>query len=118
MSYSFWFKTKGSGEMILFHYAPKWALNEGGNKNVFSLTLKDGQPKLYASQTSVLTGLRNGLNDGRWHNIAVIMPRASCRLAQVKMYVDSEQVETKTIDDQTHLYFVRTYLRTILESVF
>uniref|UniRef100_A0A7S3QJ37 Laminin G domain-containing protein n=1 Tax=Chaetoceros debilis TaxID=122233 RepID=A0A7S3QJ37_9STRA len=104
MSYSFWFKTKGPGEMILFHYAPKWALNEGGNKNVFSLTLNDGQPKLYASPTSVLTGQSWDLNDGRWHNIAVIMPRASCRLSEVKMYVDNEQVETESSNDNPNLY--------------
>ncbi len=106
ISYSFWIKTKETtDEMILLHYAPRWNLNQGGVKNIFSMTLKGGRPKLYTSQTSSLTAGGETLNDGKWHNIAVIMPYESCPLSNVKIYVDGDQKTTSVTDDR-RLYIV------------
>ena len=95
ISYSFWIKTKSvTDEMILLHYAPLWKLDQGVDRNIFSLTLKNGRPKVYASPKSTLTAGGEPLNDGNWHNIAVIMPYESCPLSAVRIYVDGIQRPT------------------------
>jgi len=107
ISYSIWVSTLQKGEIILIHFGPSWP---AGNtlKNIFSLTLKNGIPKLYASQSSFLQpkGMGgNALNDGGWHQIAVSMPNRSCRLSQVKLYIDG--INTKTsVQNDIPLFFL------------
>lgn len=106
ISYAFFLKTKGDGEMILVHYAPKWNLNQGGDKDIFTLTLDHGTLKLYLSTSSTLRPKESHtLNDGKWHSIAITMPKESCHLSMVKMIIDGIEVETKATNSR-RIYFV------------
>ncbi len=107
ISYSMWFKTnKIGGEMILIHYGQAWG-HTNHPKNILSLTLKNGAPKLYASQTSFLQPSVSGkkLNDGGWHMIAVSMPRRSARLSEVQLYIDGKIIQTSVRNDMNLFFF-------------
>lgn len=108
VSYSIWFRTEQAGEMILIHFGPSWNSAVYKEKNIFTLTLDGGNPKLYASTSSILKpSQRNGLhlNDNGWHQVAVSMPNTGCNLSQVKMFVDGKPISTSTTKDVT-LFFV------------
>jgi hypothetical protein len=106
VSVAMWVKTLAKKEMILFHYDHKF--NGNSRDNIFSLTIAYGQPKLYSSSTSVLQPIiRNNLNDGKWHHIAVTMRSRSCLLSEVLMYIDGRSVSLRVTNDD-YLY-ISTY---------
>jgi hypothetical protein len=37
------------------------------------------------------------LNDGKWHHIAVSMPKKDCKLSEVQFYVDGQPVESEVV---------------------
>ena len=37
------------------------------------------------------------LNDGKWHHIAMSMPRKDCKLSEVQFYVDGQPVESEVV---------------------
>ena len=37
------------------------------------------------------------LNDGKWHHVAVSMPKKDCLLSEVQFYVDGQAVESKVV---------------------
>ncbi len=107
VSYSIWFKTtKIGGEMILIHYGQAWG-RTNNPKNIFSLTLKNGTPTLYASQTSFLqpSASVKKLNDGGWHMVAVSMPRRSARLSEIQLYIDGKIIPTSVRNDINLFFF-------------
>ena len=56
---------------------------------MFTVTLKNGTPQVYISETSVLRPKKEyTLNDDSWHHIAVSMPKGSCALSEVVMHTD------------------------------
>jgi len=93
ISYALWIKTKNSSDMALVHYGHYY----GGNsqKHIYTLTLQNGDPMLYISPTAILRPeSKHDLNDGNWHHIAVSMPRKSCKLSEVIIYVDGKAINT------------------------
>ncbi len=96
ISVSLWIKTvKSVPEMILFHYGSVFGDQTKSSKDLFTLTLDDGKPKLYTNLERYLTTSEDiNLDDGKWHHIAVTMPRKNCLLAEVKIYVDGNRIAT------------------------
>jgi len=93
ISYTLWIKTKNTSDMILVHYGH--VFHGTGSKNIYTLTLQNGTPMLYISPTAILRPERKyDLNDGNWHHIAVSMPRKSCTLSEVIIYVDGVAIDT------------------------
>ena len=102
---SFFFKTTHSKEMVLVFYGGRFGYNS--KKDVFLLTLKGGNPILYV-QTKALLSPKDAysLNDGKWHYIAVSMPSNSCKLSQVRMYVDGEKVDTVVTGRDPNIFYI------------
>lgn len=93
ISFSLMVHTRSTSEMILVHYGGTFG--ERSAKNIFTLTLNNGTPMLYISSKSILKPERGyDLNDGRWHHIAISMPKTSCTLSEVIMYIDGDVIET------------------------
>jgi len=106
ISYSILFRTSQAAEVILIHFGQSWG-RTNGNRNIFSLTLDHGTPKLYASQSSILQPNVDGnkLNDGGWHQVAVSMPYHSSPLSKVKFYIDGIPTETSVRNDVKLFFF-------------
>jgi len=107
ISYSILFRTSQKAEVILIHFGQSWEINSDKNKNIFSLTLDHGTPKLYASQSSILQPNMDGntLNDGGWHQVAVSMPYRSSPLSKVKFYLDGILTQTSVRNDVNLFFF-------------
>lgn len=108
VSFSLWVRTWKSREMILVHYGAAWANKKYDSKrSIFSLTMKNGRPRLYARENAYLTSVKNTkLDDGQWHHIAVSMPRSNCKLSEVRLYVDGQEEETKLPSKDEILFFL------------
>jgi len=109
ISYTLWFKTQRKGlEMILIHFGNSYGASK--RKNIYTVTLKEGTPILYIGQASYLKPKEDyNLNDSKWHHVAVSMPKQSCRLSQVVMYIDGKIVETiPPPQDKDHYIFFST----------
>eukprot|EP00555_Chaetoceros_dichaeta_P012900 CAMPEP_0198262498 /NCGR_PEP_ID=MMETSP1447-20131203/10998_1 /TAXON_ID=420782 /ORGANISM="Chaetoceros dichaeta, Strain CCMP1751" /LENGTH=143 /DNA_ID=CAMNT_0043950757 /DNA_START=36 /DNA_END=467 /DNA_ORIENTATION=- len=79
--------------MILIHYGHNY--RGTSPKHEYTLTLQNGNPMLFISPTAISQPDRKyDLNDGNWHHIAVSMPRKSCSLAEVIIYVDGKAINT------------------------
>jgi len=105
ISYSILFRTSQKAEVILIHFGQSWGMIT--DKNIFSLTLDHGTPKLYASQSSILQPNMDGntLNDGGWHQVAVSMPYHSSSLSEVKFYIDGILTQTSVRNDVNLFFF-------------
>ena len=91
--------------MILVHHG---AIFESlrTSKDCFLLTLNDGVPNLYtSSKKKVFAVDSRAINDGTWHHIAVTMPKKSCFLSEVILYVDGNQVTTN-VEADDHVFHV------------
>ena len=103
ISYSILFSTLSASEVILVHYGHGYSTKS--KKDMFTVTLKNGTPQVYISETSVLRPKNEyTLNDDSWHHIAVSMPKGSCALSEVVMYVDGKAIRTKVTNDE-HIFF-------------
>lgn len=104
ISCSLYFKTTTSDESILIFYGDKWGVTV--SKNLFLLTLKEGNPRLYIQTDRHLTPQADMvLNDGNWHHIIISMSSNSCLLSEVLMYVDGEQLSTKIEGEDDHIFY-------------
>jgi len=78
--------------MILVHYG---SIFGGVSKDHFTLTLDNGKPSLYTGVARKLVSASDtNLADGQWHHLAVSMPKQSCLLSEVQIYVDGEVIRT------------------------
>jgi hypothetical protein len=116
VSWACWFKTSFQYKMVLIHYGETFANTNGmalhePEKDVFTLVLHDGIPCLYRNIQSKLCPIGkvdrtiDNMADGRWHHIAISMPRKSCLLSQVQMYLDGVKIATRLdgMDDNIFL---------------
>lgn len=106
ISFSLWIKTVHESEMVLVHYGSMYDGSKS-SKDIFTLTLRNGTPILYASWKKFLLPSSESLNlnDGQWHHIAVSMPRKSCLLSEVDLFVDGVPINTVAEIDEP-LFFV------------
>ena len=107
ISVSMWIKTTAKDEMLLLHYDRPWKATASGleNRNIFSITLKDGLPRVYVSEAATLLSQHSeAINDNGWHQIAAVMPHKSCKLSEVLLFIDGKKVSTRLTKD-TPLHF-------------
>ncbi|GFH57818.1 hypothetical protein CTEN210_14294 [Chaetoceros tenuissimus] len=107
ISVSMWIKTTATKEMLLLHYDRPWKADASGleNRNIFSMTLKDGSPRIYVSKAATLLSQHSeAINDNGWHQIAAVMPYKSCKLSEVLLFIDGKKVSTSVTKD-TPLHF-------------
>jgi len=106
VSYGIRIRTSRRSNMILVHYGHSFGFQRFA-KDIFTLTLEKGTPKLYINDKSVLTPTKSQkLNDGSWHDVAVSMPSKSCNLSEVVMYVDGDIIETSIPQHDDHIFFM------------
>jgi len=102
---SLFFKTKSAKEVLLFAYASPFG---GGKfrKDVFLLTLKEGQPVIYLSPDRYLVPKTDlVLNNNLWHSIAVSMPSKSCLLSELDVYANGAKIETTIVGTDKHIFY-------------
>ena len=99
ISYALWFKTSDYGIRTLLSYEGFW-----GQDAVMNLRLRDGRPELVYSASQKLFAKDNEVdqfNNGLWHHIAATMPFKGCKISEVKLYVDGEELATSLVGDDT-----------------
>ena len=110
ISYNIWVKTDAQEtEMVIAHYGQIWGImsDHENPKNFHTLTLENGNPKLYISVDAYLVpSTALNLNDGKWHHLSVSMSKKSCLLSEVEMYIDGKQVKTYTPQNDNHIFHV------------
>lgn len=89
ISYALWLKTTSKEDMILIN------TGRGGRRGLLNLQLNNGAPELMVSDDTRLVAMRQELNDGQWHHVAVSMPRKDCRLSEAQFFVDGHPVESR-----------------------
>ncbi len=62
-----------------------------------NLHLNNGQPELLNAANARLIANVPKLNDGKWHHIAVSMPKKDCKLSAFQFYVDGQPVESNVV---------------------
>ncbi len=109
LSYNVWIKTAMKRvEMVLVHYGNVWGdlKNTASNKDFHMLTLDNGNPALYINtQSKLVPAEQHGLDDDNWHHISVSMPRRSCRLSEVAMYIDGEKISCRSQEDRNIYHY-------------
>jgi hypothetical protein len=91
-SYALWIKTTSEDDMVLIN------TGRGGLKRgLLNLNLTDAKPELLIAGDARLLAKSQKLNDGKWHHIAMSMPRKDCKLSEVQFYVDGQPVESEII---------------------
>lgn len=99
------FKTFSSRDMVLSFYGGKFGKSK--TKDVFLLTLQNGNPILYfGKKTFLAPRISLSLDDGSWHSIIITMPSKSCLYSEMKMIINGEEVETELNGQDTHIFFI------------
>lgn len=107
LSLGIWIKTsQQSSEMMLLHYGATYSGSKA-SKDILTLTLNQGVPNLYTSSKKRLVPIASieKLNDGKWHHIAVSMPKKSCLLSEIIIYIDGKKISAATDKDE-NIFFV------------
>lgn len=108
ISYAVWIKTtEDDSESIIVHYGSVFKVAKKSVKNIFTLTLNNGNPNLYIKPDTKLE-TKNNLNlaDGSWHHLGVMMPKKSCLLSEVKITVDGFAVDTEVAGKDENIFFL------------
>ena len=91
VSYALWMKTISKEDMVLIN------TGRAGIKGLINLHLNNGQPELLNAANARLIADVQQLNDGKWHHVAVSMPKKDCKLSEVQFYVDGQAVESEVV---------------------
>ena len=91
ISYALWMKTTSEEDMVLIN------TGRAGLRGLMNLNLNDGEPELLMADNARLIAKGQKLNDGKWHHIAVSMPKKDCKLSEVQFYVDGQPVESNVV---------------------
>jgi hypothetical protein len=91
ISYALWVKTTSEEDMVLIN------TGRAGLKGLMNLNLNDGEPGLLLAANARLIAKGQKLNDGKWHHVAVSMPKTDCKLSEVQLYVDGQAVGSKVV---------------------
>ena len=92
VSYALWMKTTSEEDMVLINTG-----RGGMYRGLFNLNLNDAKPELLMADDVRLSAKSQKLNDGKWHHIAMSMPRKDCKLSEVQFYVDGQPVESEVV---------------------
>ena len=91
VSYALWMKTTSEEDMVLIN------TGRAGLRGLMNLHLNNGEPELLMAQNERLIAKGQKLNDGKWHHIAVSMPKKDCKLSELQFYVDGQPVESNVV---------------------
>jgi Concanavalin A-like lectin/glucanases superfamily len=91
ISYALWMKTTSEEDMVLIN------TGRAGLRGLMNLNLNEGEPELLMAGNARLIAKGQKLNDGKWHHIAVSMPKKDCKLSAVQFYVDGQGVESHVV---------------------
>jgi len=92
VSYALWMKTTSDEDMVLINTG-RGSLPRG----LMNLNLRNAQPELLMADDVRLIARGQKLNDGKWHHIAMSMPRKDCKLSEIQFYVDGQPVEAEVV---------------------
>lgn len=92
VSYALWMKTTSEEDMVLINTG-----RGGMNRGLLNLNLNDAKPELLFAGDARLVAKSPKLNDGKWHHIAMSMPRKDCKLSELQFYVDGQPVESEVV---------------------
>lgn len=92
VSYALWMKTTSQEDMVLINTG-----RGGMNRGLFNLNLNDARPELLMADDVRLSAKTQKLDDGKWHHIAMSMPKKDCKLSEVQFYVDGQPVESDVV---------------------
>ena len=102
VSYALWVNTTSPENQILINTGSIWGKEL---KNFFNLHLNNGIPEVVISRTQQLAATETRINDGKWHHIAVTMPKDGFRLSEVLIYIDGKPVKTTVSGANQQLHF-------------
>ena len=68
-----------------------------GLRGLMNLNLNDGEPELLMAHNQCLIAKGQKLNDGKWHHLAVSMPKKDCLLSEVQFFIDGQPVESEVV---------------------
>lgn len=89
---SCWVKTASSGRQLILNSWSYWSkgqfFNLSLNEENLELSLR---PEIYTHSK----GMK--INDGKWHHLAVLLPKKNGNLESIQLYVDGEIIEDKHI---------------------
>jgi hypothetical protein len=91
ISNALWMKTTSEEDMVLIN------TGRSGLRGLMNLNLNDGEPELLIAENARLIAKGQKLNDGKWHHIAVSMPKKDCKLSEVQFYVDGQRVKSNVV---------------------
>ncbi len=91
ISYALWMKTTSEEDMVLIN------TGRAGLRGLMNLHLNDGESELLLAANARLIAKGQKLNDGKWHHVAVSMPKKDCLLSEVQFYVDGQGVESNVV---------------------
>jgi len=97
ISYALWMKTTSNQDMVLIN------TGRAGLRGLMNINMNNGEPELLIAQNARVIAKGQKLNDGKWHHIAVSMPRKDCRLSEVQFYVDGQGVESNVVGQDTRI---------------
>ncbi len=97
ISYALWMKTTSEEDMVLIN------TGRAGLRGLMNLNLNDGEPELLMAGNARLIAKGQKLNDGRWHHVAVSMPKRDCKLSEVQFYVDGHPVESEVVGQDNRI---------------
>jgi hypothetical protein len=91
ISYALWMKTTSKEDMVLIN------TGRAGLRGLMNLHLNDGEPELLLAANARLIAKGQKLNDGKWHHVAVSMPKKDSLLSEVQFYVNGQAVGSKVV---------------------
>lgn len=113
-------ETSGYGVMTLDHPSTSilWLrtsqngvshLVSHGHGLQFNLALNRGRLAVYTAANSCLIVEESKINDGKWHQVAVVVPEFGSSLSEVKLFIDGKQMETLLLGNDRKINIVPTY---------
>jgi len=97
VSYALWMKTSSKEDMVLIN------TGRAGLRGLLNLHLNGGEPELLLAANARLIANVQELNDGKWHHVAVSMPKKDSKLSEIQFYVDGQAVESRVVGQDNRI---------------
>lgn len=88
---SCWVRTKNSGRQLVFNSGSFWT-KKG---QFFNLSLNEGEVEVSLRPELVAHTKGAKVNDGNWHQVAVVLPKKNGKLKDIQFYVDGHEILKK-----------------------
>ena len=88
-----WVKTTKSGRQIIFNSASFW-----GKGQFFNLSLNEGDLELSLRPEIYTKTKAQNINDGKWHHVAIVLPKKNGNLADIQLYIDGQEITDKVTE--------------------